>query len=150
MGSARWLLLRRSRATRFAYQSPPRGIQNQQSRRTWRPCCGRHQKDPRGNDLHRSVREMAAVVRWATDVYIDFLYLHPELVTAKARWGLEIMEDVKNRFNAHWSEVPGTIERNDLWDEYSSRTLSMRKILCLFLRRLYNHHTQIPDLKNSF
>jgi hypothetical protein len=96
------------------------------------------------------VREMAAVNRWATDVYIDFLYLDPELVTAKARWGLEIMEDVKNRFNAHWSEVSGTIERNDLWDEYSSRTLSMRKILCLFLRRLYNHHTQIPDLKNSF
>jgi hypothetical protein len=91
------------------------------------------------------VHEMAVVVRWATDVYIDFLYLDPELVTEKARWGLESMDDLKNRLSAHWREVSGTIQRNNLNDEYSTRIVSMRKILCLFLRRLYNHHTQIPD-----
>jgi hypothetical protein len=91
------------------------------------------------------VHEMAVVVRWATDVYIDFLYLDPELVTEKARWGLESIDDIKNRLSAHWREVSGTIQRNNLNDEYSTRILSMRKILCLFLRRLYNHHTQIPD-----
>jgi hypothetical protein len=100
------------------------------------------------------VREMAAVVRWATDVCIDFLYLDPKLVTAKARWGLEIMEDVKNRLHAYWSEVSGTIERNDLWDEYPSEPSScVRSCASFFVASTTTtrkFRTHALDLKNSF
>jgi hypothetical protein len=49
------------------------------------------------------VHEMAVVIRWATDTYMDFLYLDPALVAQRAKWGVECMDDVTKRLNAHWN-----------------------------------------------
>jgi hypothetical protein len=89
------------------------------------------------------VHEMAAVVRWATNTYMDFLYLDPALVTQRAKWGLECMDDVTKCLKAHWTEVCGTIERNNLGHEYRSRITRMQTFLYDLLKWLYKHHAQV-------
>lgn len=87
--------------------------------------------------------DMAAFVRWATDIAIGFVCDDPAQVATRARRGVEIVPFVQENLQIHTSAVYNAVKNN------GEREEQLYRLLLLFLGNLINainkHHKQVSD-----
>jgi hypothetical protein len=95
------------------------------------------------NTSANKAEAMAAFVRWATDIAIEFLCDDPAQVATRAKRGVEIMTFVQEALQQHTLAVYNAVERDGEREEQVYRLLLL--LLGDFLSAIHEHHKKVSE-----